>query len=112
MASGSGSGSGSVSGSGSASGSSAASLAEWKVKCRDVPMASLGLTDQQLLKNCESVCPLLAAPDLKTTCDAHHSFHPHVQMFREASEYRGNMQWTIFFEFLSPPEVGVGRSST
>jgi hypothetical protein len=101
VASGSGSGSGSVSGSGSASGSSAASLAEWKVKCRDVPMASLGLTDQQLLKNCESVCPLLAAPDLKTTCDAHHSFHPHVQMFREASEYRGNMQWTIFFICLT-----------
>ena len=68
-------------------------------------MSSLGLTDEQLLKNCESVCPLLAAPDLKTTCDVHHSFHPHVQAFRDASEYRGNMQWTIFFICLSACEL-------
>lgn len=73
-------------------------------------MSSLGLTDEQLLKNCESVCPLLAAPDLKTTCDVHHSFHPHVQAFRDASEYRGNMQWTIFFICLSACELPQNES--
>lgn len=106
--SGSGSGAAAVSGSGaSASGSGVDPV--WYANCRTVPVSSLGLTDSQLFEGCNQICPMPAAADIKTTCDTKHSFHPFYGEFRDEQQYRGSMQWTIFFCSLSAHATSARR---
>ena len=56
-----------------------------------------GMTHAEVFKLCNDVCPISKAVDVRTRCDAHHTFHSLQYTFTEAQKYHPQMQWHILF---------------
>ena len=69
-------------------------------QCRQKSMSELlasGMTHAEVFKLCNDVCPISKAVDVRTRCDAHHTFHSLQYTFTEAQKYHPQMQWHILF---------------